>query len=152
MILSAVFPPLLLPLPPLVLLPHALRMSTRMIPATIHNCLFLAFITLFSSPVLPDHLGDHIVSPNDPDDRAIFPFYGLSYIHWISYTDDQPAVGADKSALIHLNLSKSSLLSVGARAVGSGRVGLYGTLPGGQVNPVWGTGNPRAHSLSPLPA
>src|SRR5947207_11758304 len=82
MILRAVFPlPLLLPLPPLVLLPHALRMSTRMIPATIHNCLFLAFITLFSSPVLPGHL-DQIVSPNDPDDRAIFPFYGLSYIHW----------------------------------------------------------------------
>ena len=23
-----------------------------------------------------------------------------------------------------------------------GWVGLYGTLPGGQVNPVWGTGNP----------
>ena len=41
-------------------------------------------------------------------------------------------------------LSKNSSLSVGARAVWSGRVGLYGTLPGGQVKPVWGTGNPRA--------
>src|SRR5438270_4764403 len=62
MILSEVFPlRLLLPLPPLVLLPHALRMSTRMIPATIHSCLFLAFITLFSSPVLPGHLGDQMV-------------------------------------------------------------------------------------------
>src|SRR5439155_23734310 len=52
MILRAIFPLplLLLPLPPLVLLPHALRMSTRMIPATIHSCLFLAFIK--SSPLL----------------------------------------------------------------------------------------------------
>src|SRR5207302_11293720 len=109
------------------------------------------FITLFSSPVLPGHRGDQIVSPNDPDDRAIFPFYGLSYIHWISYTDDEPAVGADLSALIHLNLSKSSLLSVGARAVGSGRVGLYGTLPRAQVTPVWGPGPPRTHRRAPLP-
>src|SRR2546421_4882900 len=70
----------------------------------------------------------------------------------ISHTDDEPTVGADLSrlylsprqdsadlsALIHINLSKSSSLSVGARAVRCGRVGLYG--------------RPRAHSLSPLPA
>src|SRR5438067_3653716 len=96
MILRAVFPLplLLLPLPPLVLLPHALRMSTRMIPATIHSCRFLAFITVFSFPVLPGHLGDQLVSPNDPNDRAIFPFDGLSYIHWdIPYGRRTPCRG-----------------------------------------------------------
>ena len=29
--------------------------------------------SLFSSPVLPGHRGDHILSPGDPNDRAIFP-------------------------------------------------------------------------------
>src|SRR5438105_11123307 len=52
MILRGIFPLPLLMLPPaLVLLPQALRMSTRMIPATIQSRRFLVFI-LFS-PLLP---------------------------------------------------------------------------------------------------
>src|SRR6059036_959771 len=39
---------------------------------------------------------------------------------------------------------------VGAREAGKGWEGLYGTLPGGQVNPVWGTGNPWVGMIPPV--
>src|SRR5712691_3685819 len=97
MILRGIFPLPLLPLPPLVLLPHALRMSTRMIPATIHSCLFLAFI--LSSPLL-----SCLVTWVTSSSRQTIPmierssrFMDFHTFIGISYTDDEPAVGADSS-------------------------------------------------------